>query len=322
MSVFAGDIMQAKEISLMSVTRFPGHTRAFLKIQDGCDSFCSYCIIPYARGPSRSLPEAEVIKNIVKLNQAGHHEVVLTGIHLGNYGHDLTPQTNLLRVLEAVERQKNVERLRLSSIEVTEISDDLITFMAESKTLCRHLHIPLQSGDSRILALMRRNYDAPFVKSLLYKLHKTAPDIGIGMDVMVGFPGEDEVAFENTRQLIEELPVSYLHVFPYSERPGTRAVDLPGKVEDRDKKRRAEILRTIGKKKRQAFAQLFIGKELSVLVEGEKKNDQDWNKGFSSNYIPVMIERSRVPAANTIVRVVPEFVREGKLYTRHIIREQ
>jgi threonylcarbamoyladenosine tRNA methylthiotransferase MtaB len=158
--------------------------------------------------------------------------VVLTGIHLGHYGRDLTPPKTLLDILERVEQGRTVERLRLSSIEAVEVTDAMITFMAEAKTLCPHLHIPLQSGDNKILALMKRNYQTYFFNELIDKLVQSVPDIAIGIDVMVGFPGEDEGAFENTRRFIEELPVAYLHVFPYSERPGTAAVSLPGKVKE------------------------------------------------------------------------------------------
>ncbi|MBN1662509.1 MAG: tRNA (N(6)-L-threonylcarbamoyladenosine(37)-C(2))-methylthiotransferase MtaB [Deltaproteobacteria bacterium] len=316
--LMVGDIRQSRQIARMHVTHFPGHTRAFLKIQDGCDSFCSYCIVPFARGPERSLPPDAVMESVAAFAQAGHREVVLTGIHLGRYGRDLTPPATLLDILERVERRKTVERLRLSSIEAQEVSDEMIAFMAKAETLCRHLHIPLQSGDDEILALMKRNYDARFFKDLLEKLRQAIPDIAIGIDVMVGFPGEDKAAFENTRRFIEEIPVAYLHVFPYSERPGTAATALPGKVREADKKERAEILRNLGKKKRAAFGEQFIGRELTVLVERGKKINPAGMTGFSGNYIPVVILSGGDDLANQIVRAVPEYYEDGKLYARTI----
>lgn len=319
--IAVGDIMHARQIAPLRVTRFPGHTRAFLKIQDGCDAFCSYCIVPYARGPSRSLPAAAVMDGIKTFARAGYREIVLTGIHLGHYGRDLAPAATLLDILEAVEWEKTVERLRLSSIEALEVTDSLIAFMAKAETLCRHLHIPLQSGDDRILELMKRHYETRFFGDLLEKLHRRIPDIAVGIDVMVGFPGEDEEAFTNTRRLIEALPVAYLHVFPYSERPGTEAVKLPGKVAAVDKKRRAEILRTIGKEKRAAFAKGFIGRELAVLVEGGREKKQGELTGFSGNYIPVAIISGGADLANQIIRVIPEYYRDGKLYARRITIE-
>ncbi|MCX5844247.1 MAG: tRNA (N(6)-L-threonylcarbamoyladenosine(37)-C(2))-methylthiotransferase MtaB, partial [Deltaproteobacteria bacterium] len=249
------DICQASEFSRLSPSQFPGRTRAFLKIQDGCNSFCSYCIVPYARGPSRSLAEREVFHKIKTLAGTGYREIVLTGIHLGVYGKDLVPPSNLLTIMDYVEKNKSVERLRLSSIEITEITDDMIGLMKKSATLCRHLHIPLQSGDDGILSAMKRNYDSAFFKKRLEEIHRELPRIAIGIDVMVGFPGESEDAFHNTVALLEELPLAYAHVFPYSERPGTQAKELSGKVSDAVKKRRNEIVRNLGSIKRKTFAE-------------------------------------------------------------------
>jgi len=320
-SIRTSDILQAKKIAPMPVTRFPEHTRAFLKIQDGCDAFCSYCIVPYARGPERSLPEEAVMEGIARFARAGYREIVLTGIHLGHYGRDLTPPSTLLDLLGRVEREKTVERLRLSSIEALEVTDAMIAFMAEAETVCPHLHIPLQSGDDSVLALMRRNYDTRFFRDLLKKIVQAVPDVAIGLDVMVGFPGEGEEAFENTRRFIEALPVAYLHVFPYSERPGTAAATLPGKVPEGDKKRRAEVLRRLGQAKRAFFAGRFIGRELTVLVEAGKKKDIGGMTGFSGNYIPVVVLSGDANPANQRIRVVPEYYMDGKLFARMIAIE-
>jgi len=314
--LLVSDIRQAREFSRLSPLKFPGRTRAFLKIQDGCNSFCSYCIVPYARGPSKSLPEREVFHKIETLARTGYREMVLTGIHLGGYGEDLVPPSNLINVLNYVEKNKSVERLRLSSIEITEITDDMIRLMKKSSTVCRHLHIPLQSGDDRILSAMRRNYDSAFFKKRMEEIHQALPDIALGIDVMVGFPGEGEETFTTTLKLVEELPVAYLHVFPYSERPGTPAKELPGKVNEVVKKKRSEIMRNLGRLKTNTFAERFIREELAVLVEDKKDKDTGFMKGFSDNYIPVVIRNGNSSLVNHIVNVIPDESRDGKLYGR------
>lgn len=314
--ILVGDIAQVLEYSGLVTRTFPGRTRAFLKIQDGCNSYCSYCIIPYARGRSRSLPEQKVINQIEILARAGYHEVVLTGIHLGMYGQDILPSTNLLNVLRSVDTNRTVERLRLSSIEITEISDDMLRLMADSRILCRHLHIPLQSGDDRILSAMKRNYDSAFFRDHVQKICCTIPDIAIGLDVMAGFPGENEDAFENTLCLIEALPVAYLHVFPYSDRPGTAASKLKGPIGEDEKKRRVKILRDLGQKKRNAFAGIFKGKRLSVLVEDKNDRTTGLKKGFSDNYIPVLITDGVPDLPHKIVHVMIEKALDGRLSGR------
>jgi len=316
--VFVSDICKARELSGFSPLKFPGHTRAFLKIQDGCNSFCSYCIVPYARGPSRSLPESEVFSKIEMLSRSDYKEIVLTGINLGAYGQDHIPPSNLFNILEHVENNKIVERLRLSSIEITEVTDDVIRLMKKGTVICRHLHIPFQSGDDNILSAMKRNYDSAFFKTRLEEICRAIPDIAFGIDVMVGFPGEGEEEFNNTLRLIEEIPVSYLHVFSYSERPGTVASRLPGRVNEAVKKRRSEILRNIGKEKRNTFAKRFIGQKLTVLVEDKKDKDTGCMRGFSNNYIPVLIRNGNSSLANSIVNVIPDALRDGKLHARII----
>jgi len=314
--LFVSDICKAMQFHQLNHPKFAGHTRAFLKIQDGCDSFCSYCIVPYARGPSRSLPHMDVLKEIETLAHSDYKEIVLTGIHLGVYGQDLVPASNLYEVMNYVEKSNLVRRLRLSSIEITEISDDMLRLIAEGTALCRHLHIPLQSGDDRILSAMKRNYNSAFFKNRLREIGKALPDIAIGIDVIVGFPGEGEKEFDNTLRLIAELPIAYLHVFPYSERPGTVASRLPGRVDETVKKRRGEILRKLGKEKRNAFALRFIGKKLRVLIEHKKDKVTGFMKGFSDNYIPVVIENGDYSLVNRVLNVIPDYALEGMLYGR------
>ena len=310
------DIGKVKEFSTLEARSFPGRTRAFLKIQDGCDAFCSYCIVPYARGRSRSLPEKEVLARIATLGKSGYREVVLTGIHLGAYGRDLHPATDLLAILRYVEEKKPVARLRLSSLEPREITKDLLSFMSNSDVLCRHFHIPLQSGDDGILQLMGRDYDRTFFKSLIREISAYLPDAAIGVDVMAGFPGEGEKEFAATMQLIEELPIAYLHVFPYSLRKGTKASLLPYQVSDAERKERAQLLGRLGKEKREAFAGRFLGKELTVLLEEKRDRNTGWMQGFSDNYLPVLIRDGMFCHANHPVRVVIKAVLEGKLKGR------
>jgi len=316
--ILVGTIGHVKNISGFAVTRFPEHTRAFLRIQDGCNSFCSYCIIPYSRGRSRSLPEKDALDQIEILEKAGHREIVLSGIHLGVYGEDLSPPTNLLTLLKRIEEKKMVERLRLSSIEPNEVTDEIISHIRNSKIICPHIHIPLQSGDDKILSLMKRNYNTKLFRGLIEKLLDAMPDIALGIDVMVGFPGEGEREFANTVAFIEKIPVAYLHVFPYSKRPGTRSSDFPGEIAENVKKERAKILRMVGERKRAAFAERFIGKSLSVLIEDKKDRDTGLQKGFSENYIPVLIAESTVPLANNIIDVIADKRDGGKLLGRKI----
>lgn len=199
----------------------PGkRTRPFLKIQDGCNAFCTYCIVPHTRGRSRSMPFDEVLERLKDLNRQGYQEVVLTGIHIGYYGQDLTPQRSFHDLLRAIDDAAPVPRIRLSSIEPREITDEIISLIADSKVFCNHFHIPLQSGDDEILKRMHRPYDSALFEELVLKIKRQIPDACIGADTIIGFPGETDDQFENTFRLIERLPLTYLHVFPYS--PGRR----------------------------------------------------------------------------------------------------
>ena len=301
---FITDVRGMESCTGPSAARFHGHTRAFLKVQDGCDAYCSYCIVPFARGKSRSLPVKDVLDRASRLAGAGHREIVLTGVHLGAYGADLRPKTDLISLCRAIEKSGSVQRLRLSSIEPREVSDGVIDYLRNSKALCGHFHIPLQSGDDSILRLMGRDYDRAFFGDLLRKITSAMPEVAIGIDVMTGFPGEDDAAFEKTLEFVESLPVAYLHVFPYSERPGTAALKLPGRVSGPVKSLRAEKLRSLGQKKRRAFAGRFLGKTLKVLVEDRRDRVTGMLKGFSRNYIPILIEKGDSSLVNREIDVV------------------
>ena len=313
-STLSDNIFQQKHFFEMPLDKFSGRTRAFLKIQDGCNSFCSYCIIPYARGKSRSLPPKKVLEAATKFIQNGYREIVLTGIHLGSYGYDLNPTANLTSILHQMMNCLKDVRLRLSSIEPGEITDELLHLFNKQDILCPHLHIPLQSGDDKILQLMKRNYDSYFYRMLIEKISIAVSDVAIGIDVMVGFPGEGDDEFNNTFKLLQDLPVAYLHVFPYSERPGTMAQKLYPKVPEKIKKERASILRNLSSKKREEFALRFLGKKLDVLLEKGKDKRTGLMKGFSNNYLPVLLENNVSSAANRIVKICAEKYQDGKLY--------
>jgi len=270
-------------------------TRPFLKIQDGCNSFCTYCIVPYARGPSRSLEPKQVLDNINKIHQAGYHEVVLTGIHLGNYGIDLDKRkSGLFDLLNRIRKSCTIDRVRLSSIEPCELTEDIIKLVAQSGSgpgkICHHFHIPLQSGDDFILKRMHRPYLRSFFIDLVEKIHMLLPDAAIGVDTLIGFPGESDRAFENTYSLIEQLPVSYLHVFPFSARKGTPAYSYPERVDSKVIKKRCQKLRTLGNHKRNVFYNKFKGKTLEILIESKQSKANGLLRGTTSNYIPVLVK--------------------------------
>jgi threonylcarbamoyladenosine tRNA methylthiotransferase MtaB len=316
--ILAGDISRQKEFCNMPLTRFGNHTRAFLKIQDGCSSFCSYCIVPLARGKSRSLPPKEILNAIARLNQQKYLEIVLSGIHLGIYGHDLDPATDLSHLLRQLFNLGWNSRLRLSSIEPREITTDLLKVFDNNDLLCPHLHIPLQSGDDKILQLMGRNYDTLFYRNLIEKICNTVGYVAIGIDVMAGFPSENEKQFRNTINLLEELPIAYLHVFPYSERPGTSAQNILPKIPETVKKERTSILRNLSTLKREKYALRFLGKPLKVLVERTKDKKSGMLKGFSQNYLPFLLTGNISTSANKIVTVRAEKYLDGKLYGKII----
>ena len=281
-------------------------SRPFMKIQDGCNAFCTYCIVPYARGPSRSLAAEDALESIRQLSSAGYHEVVLTGIHLGSYGLDLNPPCDLLGLLRQIRNEGLIDRVRLSSIEPREVSPRLIEFVAKSASgpgrICPHFHIPLQSGSNRILKKMGRPYNRQYFKELLLAIGEQIDDAAIGVDVLVGFPGETEAAFERTCELIAELPVSYLHVFPFSARKGTPAYGFSSQVPRQVIRDRAQMMRQLGKQKKADYYKKFIGKSLELVVEKLPDTKVEYSKGTSSNYIPILVKE---PCAevNNLVRV-------------------
>jgi len=306
LEMYQGDLAACTDAAHLPVTQAGERTRAVLKVQDGCNQFCSYCIVPYARGRSRSVPPSEVLAQAARFLAQGYREMVLTGIHLGHYGLDLTPPQPLLSLVEQLLAQKYPVRYRLSSLEPTEVSRELLALMAaHPETLMPHLHIPLQSGDDRILAAMNRHYRGADFAELIGRCHQLLPDAAIGVDVLVGFPGEDQAAFARTFALLNELPVSYLHVFPYSRRPGTKAATMPEQVPEGVKKERVARLRELSEEKRRLFEARHLGQVRPVLVEkAGQKGAAGLGHGYTDNYIPVVFEfAGSAPAANTVALV-------------------
>ena len=289
------DIATISRVEPLNLTSFAEHTRAFLQIQNGCNSYCTYCIVPYARGASRSVPPGDVMAGVRSFAASGFREVVLTGIHLGAYGLELPSPTSLTALIREMDAEAIVPRLRIGSVEPNEVTDELLQLMAESPRICPHLHLPLQSGSDSVLSRMGRHYTVAFFRDLMTKVSALLPHTFIGADVIAGFPGESESEFEETVSMIESLPFSDLHVFPYSRRPGTRAANLSGQLPPRIVTARAARLRIVAAAKKAAFLSSMIGRNLPVLVQGFDEISGIC-RGLTRNYISVSFagERSRV----------------------------
>jgi threonylcarbamoyladenosine tRNA methylthiotransferase MtaB len=283
------------------------HTRPTLKIQDGCNSRCSYCVIPFVRGKSRSLPPHNVLEEIHRLSASGYREIVLSGINLGTYGRDLSPRVEFPDLLRVILGQTSVERLRISSIEPLDVTQDLIALFASTERLARHFHMPLQSGSDRILAAMHRWYRAEHYARRVELIREQLPQAAIGADVIAGFPGETEADHAATLAFIDRLPFTYLHVFSFSKRPGTRAAALPDEVPAAAIKRRARELRALGEKKSAAFYRSHCGQSLRVLTLRHTfaENSADWTPALSSNYLHVRVPGQHSPNQMISVLATP-----------------
>jgi threonylcarbamoyladenosine tRNA methylthiotransferase MtaB len=289
--IAVSDVKRERGVPVLGTRALPGHTRAFLKIQEGCNYSCTYCIIPTARGLSRSVTPREVLEQVRMLADAGYREIVLTGIHLGSYGQDLTPKIDLTALLETIARSRLIPRLRLSSLDPREVPDRLLDLIATSDVICPHLHICAQAGDDEILKWMRRNYDGAHYRELLMKVRERLPDAALGSDIIVGFPGETDEAFDRSLQFFAALPLTYFHVFPYSIRRGTVAASLPDHVGGEVKKTRARRMRELGAMKKRDFCLRFTGRKLSVLIEEKIDRSTGRHHGFSRNYLPVLVSQ-------------------------------
>ncbi len=275
-----------------SISRFAGHTRAFVKIEDGCDSGCSYCIVPRVRGRVRSRPPDEVAEEVRRLVDNGYAEVVLTGIHLGAYGRDADGTCGLVPLLGRIEKTAGLVRLRLSSLELQEVSDGLVALVAGSAALCPHFHIPLQSGDDAVLRAMNRRYTAGEFLARLDSIRQRIPEPAITTDVIVGFPGETDEQFGHTVAVAQQAGFSRTHVFPYSDRKGTRASAMEGKLSPAaiDARRRAML--AVAGDLSCAYHQRFVGREVTVLVESQRDRRTGQLCGYSERYVRVFFDGS------------------------------
>jgi len=293
-----------------------GRSRAFLKVQDGCDYTCSFCTIPLARGESRSQSIKESVRQAELLVAEGFKEIVLTGVNIGDYGRK--DNGSLLELLTKLEHVDGLQRLRISSIEPNLITDELIEFWTSSRVLVPHFHIPLQSGSDEILHKMRRRYGSDYYRDLITRIRNRVPTAGIGVDVIVGFPGETNQYFEDTYRFLVDLPISYLHVFTYSERNNTPASEYDAKVDPPERSRRTKMLRILSEKKRRAFMEKFLHQDVKVLFEESSKNG--YIKGLTPEYIRVSVPYAEgIENTETIVTIqsLDGETAYGKIIRRH-----
>lgn len=280
--LFVSDIFKEKKkgFETPGIEFFPGRTRAFLKVQDGCNYACTFCIIPRARGRSRSLEAGEILRRMESLARAGYKEIVLTGVHIASYGRDIG--SSFEELLRAIEREKIVGRVRLTSLDPADTEPSLVEFIAGAETICQQFHVALQSGDAGVLRRMRRRYAPDRFLALTDLIRESIPDAAIGSDIMVGFPGETDEEFGNTYEIARRSALTYFHVFPYSKRKSTPAASMPGQVPPETIKERSAMLRELGIRKKTEFYGGFVGRTLPVLVE-------TGGKGTTPNYIPVRL---------------------------------
>ena len=284
-----------EEFEDMYITNMQSRTRAFVKIQDGCENFCSYCIIPYTRGKCRSKDEDKVLNEITDLVNNGYQEVVLTGIHTGHYGENSS--ITFPKLLEEIVKIPGLKRLRISSIEITELNDEFLDVLKNSKIIVNHLHIPLQAGSDEILKSMNRKYDKEYFRNKIKIIRSIRPEISITTDVIVGFPGESDELFNETIEFCKEIGFSKIHVFPYSRRHGTKADSMPNQIDEHIKKERVEALINVSNKLERDYLDKFINKDVLVLIE----TNDDVSIGHTDNYLKVVIKE--ILPKNKLVKV-------------------
>ncbi len=305
-NVIVGDIFAHTELTAAPV--FDGDaqekTRPNLKVQDGCNNRCSFCIIPYVRGRSRSLKLEQVLREVDALVANGYREIVLSGINLGRWGRELTPRTDFASMLHAILERTAIEKLRISSVEPMDWTNELIELVASSPRICKHAHVPLQSGSDKILRKMHRKYRPWHYSDRIERIHAAMPDAAIGADVMVGFPGETEGDFEQTRVLIERLPFTYLHVFTYSSRPGTPSATMSDQVPVHVARERNRVLRELAAQKKHAFMESFVGREVEAITLTHF--DGEYTEALTDNYLKLRVRRQH--DANQQARVAIEAI--------------
>ena len=302
---------------IMSVTEFENlyvdaegetKTRAFIKVQEGCDNYCTFCIIPFARGKLKSRKQKDAVEEIRRLVARGYREIVLTGIHLGNYGRDLHDGTSLATLVEELLCIPNLLRIRMGSIESVELSDDLINLIKDEPRVCRHLHLPIQSGSDAVLRRMNRHYRLPEYKKLISELREKIPGLALTTDLIVGFPGETEENFMETLETLRELRFSAIHVFPYSQRTGTPAAVFPNQVPGDIKKDRVHRVQELEKEISKEYRKTFLQKTVHVLIEEEKNG---YFEGLSDEYIRVSITDKNVEKGRLYSVYVENLTEDG-----------
>jgi len=297
--VHVTDIARVRAVDAAPIGRISGRSRAFLKVQDGCQHRCAFCIVPFARGASRSLDPKRVFDQAQLLVEAGHPELVLTGVDLGHYGADLFPRTSLAALLRRLAEIPGLRWIRLSSLLPAYFTPELIEVLTATRAIAPHFHVPLQSGSDRVLRRMRRPYDTRMYRALVERLVAARPRLGLGADVIAGFPGETEADFAETIALVQDLPFSYLHVFPYSARRGTEAARLDGRVDARLITRRSRALRELGRAKNADFRLGLVGTVEDALVLETREKDTGWLVGLTGNYVEVTF-----PGPATLMRQI------------------
>jgi len=289
-------------------------SRPYIKVQDGCNFSCSYCVVPMARGRSRSLNTSKVLEQVKEIAASKFSEIVLTGIHLGSYGYDLAPKTKLSELITTILKETKIQRIRLSSIESKEVDNELVELLQDQR-LCRHIHLPLQSGNDTILKQMNRMYTSEDFVRTIENIIQKVPDFAIGTDVIVGFPGESDKEFLDTKKMLEYLPLAYIHIFPFSPRPGTRAFKMAHQCSSSIKKERINELKSINSKKKMDYMISQLYKNLEVVIE--EKGSDGISIGTSSNYLKVKMSSNGYPN-KTLVRVKAAKI-EGNLMRGDLI---
>lgn len=302
---------QSSQTQNFEINNFKGHARAFVKVQDGCDNFCSFCKVPYVRGRSRSRPIDTIVREVRKLGQNGYKEVVLTGVCLGDYGRKLEPKRDIVDLIETIEKINNIARIRLSSIEAHDINDRLIAKMKSSEKLCAHLHIPFQSGDDRILKAMNRRDTRQSYVRLVRKLKRAIPTIGISADIMIGFPEESEEEFQNTLDFVRRVAPMRIHIFSFSPRDFTKQSHTSTRLDRNVLKQRYDSLKELCYDLSNAFKQLFKHRTLEVLFE-EQKNGF-W-QGYTRNYLFVLAKNDNFDLTNTLKTVTIKEIHNSQIY--------
>ncbi len=296
-------VLKNKKFEELNIEEYQDKTRAFLKIQDGCNRFCTYCIIPYSRGSVCSKDPKKVLEEVNKLAEHGFKEIILSGIHTASYGLDLEGSVNLIDIIDEIEKVEGIERIRIGSIEPAFFIEEVIEKMKGFKKLCPHFHLSLQSGCDATLKRMNRRYTAEEYAASVELLRETMPDVSITTDVIVGFPGETEEEFNETYKFLEKIKLTKTHVFKYSPRKGTKAADMGNQIDGTIKEKRSKLLIELSNKNEKEFIEKFIGKEMDVLIETQVKGKDGVYEGYTRNYIKVQVPCTCTDVTGKIVDI-------------------